>query len=377
MSKRRSIGNGVSDNNVAAISASSDAAGGGVSRRDFVKGAGSVAIALSAPFVVTRAKAATQVVCRNPGGAYGDALQAAYYAPFTKATGIEVVGVPASAGKLLAMVQSGNTEIDVADVTELTALVLERQGALVPVTYDDWKFGKTAEVAKVRRPNMVGSCWTANVICYNTDVFKGDNHPASCADLWNIAKFPGPRMLQSMQAGFPELEFALLADGVAMNKLYPIDISRAFKSMSRIKKNVAKFYDTGGVQVDLLTTKEVVCGSAYNGRIAVGQQKGAPLGIEWNQANNQLQVQCILKGSKNQASAQRFIDFIMQPQVQADFAKYIPYGPTNREAFKLMTPELSRNVPNFFEDKVFYQDAVWWADHRDEVEKIWNEWSLT
>ena len=63
--------------------------------------------------------------------------------------------------------------------------------------------------------------------------------------------------------------------------------------------------------------------------------------------------------------------------MQADFAKHIPYGPTNREAFKLMTPELSRNVPNFFEDKVFYQDATWWADHRDEVEKIWNEWSLT
>ena len=128
----------------------------GVTRRDFIKGAGGAAIALSAPFVVTSAKAATQVVCRNPGGAYGDALQAAYYGPFTKATGIEVVGVPASAGKLLAMVQSGNTEIDVADITELTALVLERKDALLPIKYDDWKFGKVAEIAKVRRPTMVG-----------------------------------------------------------------------------------------------------------------------------------------------------------------------------------------------------------------------------
>ena len=75
--------------------------GHGISRRNFIKGAGGAAIALSAPFVITRARAATQVVCRNPGGAYGDALQAAYYTPFTKATGIEVVGVPASAGKLL------------------------------------------------------------------------------------------------------------------------------------------------------------------------------------------------------------------------------------------------------------------------------------
>jgi putative spermidine/putrescine transport system substrate-binding protein len=208
-------------------------------------------------------------------------------------------------------------------------------------------------------------------------VFKGDNHPHSCAELWDVAKYPGPRMLQSMQAGFPELEFALLADGVPKDKLYPIDIARAFKSMSRIKKNVAKFYDTGGVQVDLLTTKEVVCGSAYNGRIFVGQQKGAPVGIEWNQANTQLQVQCILKGSKNQDNAQRYIDFIMQPSVQAEFSKNIPYGPTNREAFKLLPANVSRNLPNFYDDKIFYQNALWWADNRDQVEKVWNEWSLT
>ena len=88
-------------------------------------------------------------------------------------------------------------------------------------------------------------------------------------------------------------------------------------------------------------------------------------------------MQCILKGSKNQDNAQRYIDFIMQPVVQAEFSKNIPYGPTNREAFKLLPATVSRNLPNFYEDKIFYQNALWWADNRDQVEKVWNEWSLT
>src|SRR5256885_16366801 len=36
-------------------------------------------------------------------------------------------------------------------------------------------------------------------------------------------------------------EFALIADGVALDKLYPIDIDRAFRSLDRIKKDVVKW----------------------------------------------------------------------------------------------------------------------------------------
>jgi putative spermidine/putrescine transport system substrate-binding protein len=315
-------------------------------------------------------------VARNPGGEYGDALRKAYYEPFTKATGIEVMGVPASAGKLLAMVEAGNVEIDVGDITELTALVLRKRGALVPLRYENFAFSKPEQYASVRHPDMVGTNYSANCMAYNTQVFAPGKQPKSWAEFWDVQKFPGPRMLQSMSAGFPELEFALLADGVPIEKLYPIDVDRAFKSLSRIKPSIAKFYETGGVQVDLLASREVVLGSAYNGRIYVGMKKGAPVAIEWAHANAQLQVQCILKGSKNQENAQKYVDFIMQPQVQAEFSKMIPYGPTNRKAFDHLPAEVSRNLPNFYESQIFYQDAVWWSDNRDRVEKAWNEWIL-
>ena len=58
---------------------------------------------------------AAQVVVRNPGGAYSDAQKEYIYDPFTKETGIEVVVVPTTMAKMLAMVKSGTTELDVAD----------------------------------------------------------------------------------------------------------------------------------------------------------------------------------------------------------------------------------------------------------------------
>jgi len=56
---------------------------------------------------------------------------------------------------------------------------------------------------------------------------------------------------------FDTIEEALLADGVAKDKLYPLDIDRAFRSLDKIKKDVAVWW-TGGAQTSqMLKTGEV------------------------------------------------------------------------------------------------------------------------
>jgi putative spermidine/putrescine transport system substrate-binding protein len=141
-----------------------------LSRRSLLKVSVAIA-ALSAPYVFVRsAKAAGQITARNPGGEYGDAMRKAYYEPFRAATGIEVVGVPATAGKILAMVEAGNVELDVADITELTALVLRKKGALVPLDYKSYTFSNPADYATIRKDDMVGTNVSANCLAYNTEV---------------------------------------------------------------------------------------------------------------------------------------------------------------------------------------------------------------
>jgi spermidine/putrescine-binding protein len=111
------------------------------------------------------------------------------------------------------------------------------------------------------------------VLGYSKEAFPDGKQPKSWVEFWDVAKFPGARMLEDMAAGTPNLEFALIADGVPMDKVYPIDIDRAFKLLSRIKPHIKKFWDTGALSAQMLADKEIVLGSIWNGRLQASQTR--------------------------------------------------------------------------------------------------------
>src|SRR6266853_3169999 len=109
-------------------------------RRTWLKGAATAAVTAAGPFIWTRRTgAAGKVVIRTIGGSYEEANVKAIFEPFTKATGIEIVKVPATLGKLLAMFESGNIELDIVDAGELGVLSLSQKGALDKINYKGWK----------------------------------------------------------------------------------------------------------------------------------------------------------------------------------------------------------------------------------------------
>ena len=349
-----------------------------LTRRAWLRGAATVAATATGPFVWTRrASAAGKVVIRTIGGAYEEANVKAIFEPFTKATGIEVVKVPASLGKLLAMYESGNIELDIVDAGELGLLSLQQKGALDKIDYKRWKLTNPEDMDH-RRDTMVADIYFSTVLAYNTQVFPTGKHPKSWAEFWDLKKFPGPRTLTDLAAGAIDVEFALLADGVPKDKLYPIDLDRAFKSLDRVRPSIRKFWDTGALSAQMLADKEVVLGSIWNGRLQAIADKGAPVAIEWNEAALQVQFWGIMKGAKNAENAQRFIEFACQPQIQAAHAGLIPYGPTNRAAFKHIKPDLAARLPSAPEQKqkAFLHSAQWWADNRSKVAERWSQWLL-
>jgi putative spermidine/putrescine transport system substrate-binding protein len=350
----------------------------GLTRRRFLGGA--AAVGATGPFVWTRrAGAAGKLVVRTIGGAYEEGMAKAHFDPFTKATGIEVLKVPATLGKLLAMFEAGNVEVDVLDVGELGMLQMSRKGALEPLDHKSWKLTNIGDVDReVVRPDMVAHIYFSTVLGYNTQVFPTGKHPQTWADFWDAKRFPGPRMLKDLAAESPDFEFALMADGVPADKLYPIDMDRALRSLDRVRPHIRKFWDTGALSAQMLADKEVVMGSIWNGRLQAVADKGAPLAIEWNQGMLQVQYFAVFKGAKNRENAHRFVEFAMQPQNQAELAKHIPYGPTNRQAFKHIGPDLAKRLPSYPEHKAkqFHQNAVWWADNREKVSERWSKWLL-
>ena len=356
------------------------ARGTAVSRRHFLAGTAAALGIASMPIVWPRgASAAGKVVLRTIGGAYEEAVVKAIVEPFTKATGIEVVKVPATLGKLLAMFESGNIELDVVDAGELGMISLSQKGALEKINYKGWKLANPDDMDPfIRRDDMVGDIYFSSVLGYNTQSFQTGKQPRSWAEFWDLKKFPGPRTLTDLAAGAIDVEFALLADGVAKDKLYPLDIERGLKSLDRVRPAIRKFWDTGALSAQMLADKEVVLGSIWNGRLQAVADKGAPLAIEWNEASLQSQYWGVLKGAKNAESAQRFIDFACQPELQANLAKLIPYGPTNRQAFKSIPAEVAARLPSSPEHKsrAFLQEGKWWADNRAKVSERWSQWLL-
>lgn len=349
----------------------------GIGRRKFII---SAATASLAPYVWSRrAEAAQQVVVRTPGGAFDDFKRKTVYEPFRTETGIEVVPVAATVSKLLAMFKAGQVEVDVIDTGNDVLLELEQAGALEPLDYASFKYTDPDDIdPAVRSKYQVGSFAYASVLGFNTTVFAPGKEPKSWAEFWDVKAFPGPRTLADMASGAPNLEFALLADGVPIDKLYPLDIDRAFKSMSRIKPAIRKFWDTGALSAQMMADKEVVLGALWNTRLQVAADGGAPLAAQWNQNQVLVQGYGITKGCKNLDAAKKFVDYNLSPEVQARWLGPYKSIPTNRKAYSATSRELidpATNLP-WTKSKGFMNDIKWWAENRSKVNQIWSNWIL-
>jgi putative spermidine/putrescine transport system substrate-binding protein len=339
------------------------------------------ATALAAPYVLSRpAHAAGQVVVRNPGGAYDETQRRYVYEPFTKETGIEVVVVPSTMAKMLAMVKAGGSELDVADAGLDGLVTLDKEGALAEIDYGGWKYTDAKDIAdSYKTPKTVGIYTYATVLGFNKEAFPEGKQPKSWAEFWDAGKFPGSRMLADMASGTPNLEFALIADGVAMDKIFPIDIDRAFKSLSKVKPHIKKFWDTGALSAQMLADKDVVLGSIWNGRLQAIADKGAPVAIEWNQHMLQIQAYGIFKDAKNKKEAQLLVDYSLSPKAQQGIAKELGYGGVNRKSFDGLPAELVARLPGSPEQlkRSFVQDVVWWDQNRAKVNAVWSKWILS
>ena len=242
------------------------------------------------------------------GGTAQDAQRKAYYEPYGRLSGVNVKDFAgADINKVKAMVETGNVEWDVVQLGRGTVRNLMKRGDYFEKI--DYDLVDTANIDPVYRYEYALDMlvW-AEVMAYRTDAFKGAV-PVGWADFWDTKKFPGDRALGGAGPSTPELEFALMAAGVPADKLYPIDIDKAFDSYDKIKASVVKWWETGAVPVQMLTDKEVVATAVWNGRMAAIQAAGVPAAVSWPQGLLKRDCWAVPKGAPNKANAMKFIAF--------------------------------------------------------------------
>ncbi|KOV97064.1 ABC transporter [Streptomyces sp. NRRL B-1140] len=322
------------------------------------------------------AKGGGLLVVRNFGGSYGEANREAVYEPFTRETGIRVRAVNFGHDEMLAQIKEGRPQFDVMDIDMSNLVRFEHEGASEPLDYGRLKNARNAGIAQsLLTPNGVGKSYWASVLAYRTDAFGG-RRPESWADFWNLGAFPGRRALQG-EVDWPELEFALLADGVPLDGLYPLDVDRAFRVLDEVRGSVRTFWEYGAEPGELLSRGSVMASSTWAGRVQHLIDGGVPLACEWNGARRQSNGYGIPKGAANQDAAYRLIDFALRPEVQAHMARLYPDGPVVPAAYGHLTESTAvrlASTPGHLLSG-FDLDIEWWLENGDAVTGRWRRWA--
>jgi putative spermidine/putrescine transport system substrate-binding protein len=311
------------------------------------------------------------------GGSYQDCLREAYLTPWSQKTGIEVIDTgPTDYGKFKAMVESGNVEWDVVDVDADFTIDAQKQGLLEELDYSVIDSNGFIQPERTVTPYGAPVLFWSKVLVYNTKTFTGEQ-PKTWADLWDLKRFPGKRAFWRNVGSGSALEAALLADGVPADQLYPLDVDRALKKLDEIKSEIL-WYDTGAQQMAFWENGEAVLGMGWDGRVYDLIEKGAPMGIELNNAFLAWDHLVIPTGSKHKDLAMQLIAYATTPEAQAKFSECIVYSPTRAKAFDFVSPERAKlltTAPEHVEQAIAV-DYEWWATNRQSVTEQFEAWLL-
>jgi putative spermidine/putrescine transport system substrate-binding protein len=325
--------------------------------------------ALAALFGLSGPVAAADMVFTSWGGTTQDAQKAAWAAKFTAASGINVLqDGPTDYGKIKAMVEAKSVTWDAVDVEGDYAVQAGNNGLLEKLDFS--VIDKSKLDPRFVTDYSVGSFYYSFVIGCNGAAVPAC--PKTWAELFDTAKFPGKRAFYKWSAP-GVIEAALLADGVAPDKLYPLDLDRAFKKLDTINGDI--IWWTGGAQSQqLLASAEAPYGSFWNGRLTALEQTGVKVTVSWNQNITAADSLVIPKGAKNKEAAMKFIALASSQEAQKDFAVATGYAPTNLGSAALMDEAIRKTLPDAQAASQINADMSYWAQNRDAIGKRWYAW---
>lgn len=337
-----------------------------------------LAVAAMSTMLAAAAANAAELTVVNFGGANAEAQKTAYYQPFAKETGNKITAVEynGETAKIKAMVEAKHVNWDVVEVESGDIGRGCDEGLYEKL---DWsKIAKKSDlIPEAPHACGVGFFVWSTALAYDANKLK--TPPSGWADFWDVKKIPGKRALRKGARG--NLEFALMADGVAPKDVYKVLATkagqdRAFKKLDELKPNI-QWWEAGAQPPQFLVAGDVVMSSAFNGRIDAAQREGKNLKVVWNGSIYDLDYWVIPKGSPNKALAEKFIAYTVSSKPQQVYAQQIAYGPANRDAIKSLPAKTLSNLPNSPENakQAVLQSQEFWTDHGDELEQRFASWA--
>lgn len=346
------------------------------SRRRFHKTALGLASTVAWPLILTpgKAKASEKLVVANWGGVTAAAKQKAIYDPFTRETGIPIVQVYGpELAKMKAQVQSKDVEWDVVDLIISWVSAGEKDGLFEPIDYS--VIPKSRMLPGAVREYEIATHFYSGGIDYTTSRIAEGKRPKTWADFWNVSAFPGRRGLRRRIG--ETLELALMADGVPAEKVYPCDVERGFRSLNKIKPHIQQWVAQTPQTTSLIQNDELDFCYTYNSRVFDIQKDKIPIGFSLE--NNLIGANwvSVTKGTRNKATAMRFLEFFTRPERQLAYCNLTSHAPVSQGVLEKISPAVRPYVPDAQRKGNLLMSADWWAGKEEQLSQRFEEWLLT
>jgi len=312
------------------------------------------------------------------GGAGKRAKEQWLFPPFTAQSGVRVISSEYNGelAKIKAMVDSQSVVWNIVQAEGPDVLRYCDEGLFERLDWDNISDTRLLMEDAARECGSAVYTWGI-ALSWNADRLK--TAPTGWADFWDVEKIPGKRGLR--KRAIYNLEFALIADGVALSDVYRVLATqagqdRAFAKLDALKPHI-QWWEAGAQPPQWLAAGDVVMSSAYSGRIADAHKTGYNLDLTWNGGMYGMDYWAIPKGANNQKAARDFIAFALRPEIQQNLSQNLPYGPTNLQAAASLPEELAHWIPNSPENlKVAFPIGdEFWAEHGEELEERFIAWS--
>ncbi|HJU26384.1 MAG TPA: ABC transporter substrate-binding protein, partial [Rhodanobacteraceae bacterium] len=313
------------------------------------------------------------------GGSSQDAQRQAYWIPFVKGTGIGLreASWHGGVGAIRARIKSGNDSWDVVSVETEDLILGCREGLYEPM---DWARlgGRDAFIDSAVSDCGVGSEEWTYLIGYDADRFPHGG-PQTWADFWDVGRFPGKRGMRRTPKY--TLEFALLADGVPPERVYPVlrtraGVDRAFRKLDQLKPSI--IWWTSIAQVPgLLTSGKVAMSVTSPGRLViVNRTRHRHFRFSWYENIYAVDYWVVLKNSPRKPEAMELIRYMSLAENQERLAALIPTGVTNKDAARALPRRFRRDTPSDPENMTdaLELDGDFWVEYGDQLTQRFNAW---
>lgn len=316
---------------------------------------------------------ASTLVAANYGGSTAEALKSILESAYTTETGTTFQQVPVGQGfaaKLQAQSDAGNVAWSVIEgLSGSDAAQLDSMGLLEHLPADLEAKLKDVSLPGTVTPYGVALGDTGYVIACGEKVAKCPTNPA---EFWDSENFPGKRAVPNAAPAM--LAQALLADGVPVDEVYPIDIDRAMASLERLRPHVDVFTTSGDQQMQVMRDAQVDMSIMWNGRAKAVIDQGTKLRLEWGGSLVNPNYMVVVKGGPNTAEAMKYLEFFAtQPQVQADLAAAMAYGMSHKDSISMMDPAEADLLPAAHAENQLRLQPEWWVTNAEKVNPLWQK----